>query len=434
MDCRRLSRTQHWVLLCALLMIAQADEDNTRALGRTINRLGLNLHRVLSKEQPNTLTSPYSLATILGILYEGAAGNTRQKMGDALGFSTYFDISKIFGELRLSMSCKHSKTCSVVGATGIFPSITVDILSEFLDATQGQMGLELLPMNYADTKKSEDTLNDWVSNKTNGLIKGIISLIRPSTVLILINTIYLKASWKKRFCVSDTQIENFYLGNGQTVSCPMMKHASLSTNVGQSVSLDALIVEIPFTVDDLSLYIISPNKEAGLRMLEDKINETMIDGVIKTMHKKPVELIMPKFNMSNSLELMTAVSDLGLEDALSGDFGRISPIVIDLTGFRQESYIKVDEQGVEASAATAATMDRLALHNNMQIVLNHPFLFFIRHRPSGIIVFLGRVGNPLSNVTMATWDVFKGLQNPSNAPSVMVWIALAAAQSASLLQ
>ena len=405
MDCNRLSHKPHWVLLCALLMIAQAKEDNTEGLVTTINRLGLDLHRVVSKGNLNIMSSPYSLAVMLGILYEGAARYTRQEMADVLGFSKNTYISKIFGELRLSMSCKENENSPVVEANGIFPSITVTILSQIV---QGQMGAELLPMNFADDT-SVVTMNEWVSNKTSDLIENLIdpAEVDPNTVLILINAIYLKANWKEPFSANDTEMHNFYLEDGKTVSCPMMKQTTLLTTVGKSVSLDALIVEIPYTVAELSMYIILPNKFAGLQLLEDNINETMIDELIQSMETKLVELVMPKFNMSSSLEIAEALPNLGLKDMFSGSgsFSRITPADIFITKFVQKSYIKVDEQGVEAAAATLVN---LAKGNppKMSIVINHPFLFFIRYKSSGTILFLGRVGNP--QPTMSTRDDFLG--------------------------
>ena len=415
MDCNRLSHKPHCMLLCALLMIAQAKEDNTQSLVTTINRLGLDLHRVVSKGNLNMMSSPYSLAVMLGILYEGAAGNTRQEMADVLGFSKHTDISKIFGELRLSMSCKENENCPVVEANGIFPSITVTILSEFIEIVQRQMGAELLPMNFADDR-SVVTMNEWVSNKTSDLIKNAIDPadVGASTLLILINTIYLKANWKKSFSANDTEIQKFYLEDGKSVSCPMMKQASLSTTVGKSVFLDASIVEIPYTVDELSMYILLPNKFAGLQLLEDRINETMIDSLIQSMYKIRVELVMPKFNMSSSLEMAEALPKLGLKDMLSGfgSFSRITPADIFITKFVQKSYIKVDEQGVEAAAATLVTMAK-GSPPKMSIVINHPFLFFIRHKSSGTILFLGRVAN--LKPTMATRDNFLGSRDSSYA-------------------
>ena len=414
MDCNRLSYKPHWLLLCALLMIAQAKEDNTQALVTTINRLGLDLHRVVSRGNLNMMSSPYSLTVMLGILYEGAAGYTRQQMADVLGFSKNTDISKIFRELRLSMSCKQNENCPVVEANGIFPSITVTILSEFIEIVQGQMGAELLPMNFANAA-SVGTMNEWVSNKTSDLIKNLIdpNEVDPSTVLILINAIYLKADWKEPFSAHDKEIHNFYLEDGKTVSCPMMKQTSLSTNVGKSVFLDALIVEIPCIVDELSMYILLPNKFAGLQLLEDKINEAMIDDLIERMDEKHVELVMPKFNMSNSLEMTETLIKLGLKDMISGpgNFSRISPADIFITKFVQKSYIRVDEQGIEAAAATMVIMTRSRHPHDMYIVINHPFLFFIRHKPSGIILLLGRVANPQPNSD--TQDDFRGLGNSS---------------------
>ena len=170
---------------------------------------------------------------MLGILYEGATGNTRQEISEVLRFSKHSDISKIFSELRLSMSCKNNQTCSMMEANGIFPSITVDISSGLLDIVQGQMGAELLPMDYAD-ETSAVTMNEWVSNKTSGLIKDMIqsNSAGPNTTLILINTIYIKASWKKPICMNATESQNFYLEKDQTISCPMMKQTSLLTNAG----------------------------------------------------------------------------------------------------------------------------------------------------------------------------------------------------------
>ena len=414
MDCSRLLHKPHWVLLCALLMKAQAKEDTIQSLVTTINRLGLDLHRVVSRGNLNMVSSPYSLAVMLGILYEGAAGYTRQEMADVLGFSKNTDISKIFGELRLSTSCKENENSPVMEANGIFPSITVTILSDFIEIVQGQMGAELLPMNFADDA-SVGTMNEWVSNKTSDLIKNLIdpAEVGPSTVLILINAIYLKANWKEPFSANDTEIHNFYLEDGKTVSCPMMKQSSLWTTVGKSVFLDALIVEIPCTVDELSMYILLPNKFAGLQLLEDKINEAMIDGLIERMGEKHVELVMPKFNMSNSLEMTEALPKLGLKDMISGpgNFSRITPADIFITKFVQESYIQVHEQGIEAAAATFVSMTYSRHPHDMYIVINHPFLFFIRQKPSGIILFLGRVANP--QPTNDAHDDIRGLDSSS---------------------
>ena len=401
------------VVLCSFAMLIMATEDEQRALGTTVNKFALDLHRLVSKGELNTFMSPYSIAVALGMVYAGADGNTRQEIGDVMGFSNHAGLSTIFGELRVAMGSNPSY--ALTEANGIFPNIDAEILSEYLDIIQGQYGAELRSLDFGNNPgQSADVVNDWISNKTNGLIEDMVdeSTVGPNTLLLLVNAIYFKANWTYSFQPGLTGDGEFHLEDGGTINCPMMRNTFIYTLTGQSDDLNAQIVELPYIGDEVSMYIIVPDEATGLPQLEDSLSEVLLNDLITNMAQESLDLQMPKFTITQFFDLNSPLQELGLKKIFSGaDFSRMTNANVEVSSITHQGLVKIDEYGTEAAAATVVAITKTAARFGREFKVDKPFLFLIRHKPSGTILFLGRVGSPVR--TMMTRSAM--MQMPDSA-------------------
>ena len=394
-------------------MLITATEDEQRARGTTVNKFALDLHRLVSKGELNTFMSPYSIAEALGMVYAGADGITRQEIGDVMGFSNHEGLSTIFGELRVAMGSNPSY--ALTEANGIFPNFDAEILSEYLDIIQGQYGAELRSLDFGnDPGQSADVVNDWISNKTNGLIEDIVdeSTVGPNTLSLLVNAIYFKANWTHSFQPGLTGDGEFHLEDGGTINCPMMRNTFICTLSGQSDDLNAQIVELPYIGDEVSMYIIVPDEATGLPQLEDSLSEVLLNDLITNMAQESLDLQMPKFTITRFFDLNSPLQELGLKKIFSGaDFSRMTNANVEFSSITHQGLVKIDEYGTEAAAATVVAITKTALRFGREFKVDKPFLFMMRHKPSGTILFLGRVGSPVR--TMMTRSAM--MQMPDSA-------------------
>ena len=382
------------MLFCSVAVARAGLQEQHRALGRTINKLGVRLYRIESKNGIKTLLSPYSIALAMELLYEAAAGDTRQEIGNVTGFDGYQEVAKIFGEIRSFMRSNVSKTSTIMDAVGIFPNIDLTLRSNYIGIVQGQIGGDIMPLNFDQIDESASILNDWVSNNTKGLIEETpdANTIRPNMGVLLINTIYFAGEWLMPFPIDDTRLGYFYLEDGQIRTCSMMRHKALRTSVGTNQNLGVSIIELPYSGEDVSMYIVLPDSHTGLRGLEENLTSSMLNDFIENMKPQTIGLKMPKFTTAHNCDLTGALRNMGAQNMfIRGNYSRMTSHDVVTSRISHHTVLEVAENGTRAAAVT--TVSSLKTTPTF-IVINHPFLFFIRHKPSDILLFLGRVGDP----------------------------------------
>lgn len=249
-------------------------------------------------------------------------------------------------------------------------------------------------------------INDWGEGKTHQRIRNVIpaDALGPLTRLVLVNAIYLKAPWMDRFPAAATKPGTFHLDARRTAEVPMMAQThecSYFQGAGFSV------VQLPYADAGLSFVIFLPDSLTGLASLEAKLTPALIDGSFIKWETRDVHISMPRLKLEPPLlPLGQTLQTLGMKTAFdmprgSANFDRIAPRRPDdylaLSDVFHKTFLKLDEGGTEAAAATALMAYTLGIHQPKQpieIKVDHPFLFAIRHGPSGACLFLGHVADP----------------------------------------
>lgn len=397
----------------------------------SVNALGLDLLRHESKPDANFLVSPYSIQSALAMAYAGADGATRQEMANVLHYpredtSLHNSFARWRKEIEevVRRSEEYSKRSSQYSTND---PLALNIANRLF----GQSGygfrepfLNLLndvyaaPFESLDFRKSPAQaarhINDWVETQTRQRIRNLIpdSALSDLTRLVLINALYLKAPWNYPFEVSATKPDAFYVNGDQRIEVPMMHQTDdLPFAQGNGFVAVMLPLSYPFHV-----VVFLPGRQTGLAQFEKQLSSNLLVGNLK-WQERSVTLSLPRFKLEPAtLPLSDTLQKLGLKTAFdiplrSANFDRIAPRRPDeylfLSQVFHKTYLNVEENGIEAAAATAVAVAAAAgIHEPpkpVEVRVDHPFFFTILARSTAdpqresrnpICLFLGHVTDP----------------------------------------
>jgi serpin B len=209
-------------------------------------------------------------------------------------------------------------------------------------------------------------------------------------VSILINAIYLKAPWAHQFEKAQTATRPFRLGNGTTVQVPTMRTTGWFTRVAVGDGYTA--IELPYAGNDLNMTIVAPKAGASFRAFEEGLTGDALRNIVSGVEPQFVNLTMPRWKADTQLDVGPLLSQLGLQMP-GGDLGGIAPGVT-LGAALHAANITVDEYGTEAAAATAISGVTSVPTDPLNVVIDRPFIFVIRHARTGAPLFYGRIVDP----------------------------------------
>lgn len=268
-------------------------------------------------------------------------------------------------------------------------------LPKFLDALALNYGAGLRVLDFAGApEESRRIINDWVDQQTEERIKDLIPEggIDSSTVMVLSNAVYFKATWLLQFDERSTQNGLFYLADGGTVTVPMMRQTE---SFGYTKGDGYRAVELLYEGRQVSMVILLPDS-GNLGAIEKALDPQFLSGVIDALEEREVRLMMPRFEFEAEKQLSETLSEMGMPEAFSGsDFARMRAgggLWIDEV--YHKAFVAVDEVGTEAAAATAVVMTESAPAEPVSMIIDHPFIFFIRDIDTGTVLFVGRVMDP----------------------------------------
>jgi len=271
----------------------------------------------------------------------------------------------------------------------------LDILSRHYDA-----GINIV--NFAlEPEPSRKIINDWVSEQTHDRINDLLpeGSITGDTRLVLTNAIYFLADWLTKFPDTLTKNQTFTRIDGSQVTVPMMNLSSGSVKLLYYDSGNCRILELPYKGKRLAMDLILPN--AGTyNNFEQNISAEVISHLVNGLDSVGlVSVRIPKFEFATqSISLKNAFMNLGMEEpfSFSADFSGITNIDLFISDIFHKAFIKVDESGTEAAAATGVIFaDSIPAPPPPQFVADRPFIFFIRDTMTCAILFMGRVLDPL---------------------------------------
>lgn len=364
-----------------------------------------DLHQALGEKTGNLFYSPYSISLALAMTYVGARGETERQMAGTLRFNLPQDrLHPAFNSLDLELASrgegaggKDEKGFRLNIVNAIWGQKGYDFLAEFLDVLAENYGAGLRLLDFVNTpEESRITINDWVSNQTEGRIQDLIpqGLIDELTRLVLTNAIYFNAAWAEPFQPNATRDGPFYRLDGDELAVPMMNQ---TTSYGYAEGQGYQAVELPYDGRELSMVILLP--EAGkFEAFEDSLDAERVDAVLDDLEYREVALTMPKFEFESDFGLKDILSTLGMSAAFSNDAdfsGMTGDRELFITDVIHKAFVAVDEEGTEAAAATAVVVGLLsAPPEPIKVAVDRPFIFLIRDIETGTILFVGRVLDP----------------------------------------
>ena len=347
----------------------------------------------------NLTLSPISASLALGMLLNGAEGETLDQVRRTLGFGTrsVAGINAAYGTLvPLLKTIDPSVTMQFANATWFdtryppAPAYTQALATAFGATTSA------VPFSAPSTLA---TINAWVSTNTNGRIKTIVDQLDPNTIAMLINATYFKGSWRARFDERDTRPGEFFVTPSAPVTAQMMETNEGLARTG-GLADGTVIAELPYGGDAFVMDVVMP--PAGrLESMLDSLTPARWAGMLSALGERALQrqIRMPKFRMEVKRELRPALAALGmprvfLTPQLAPMFAGPTPAA-QVSSVLQRVFVDVNEEGTEAAAVTAVVIVETSA-GPRGLVIDRPFLFVIRERLTGTILFLGKVVRPVA--------------------------------------
>jgi serpin B len=368
------------------------------------NVFGCDLYAKLKGQAGNMFFSPASIHGALAMTYAGAAGQTAGQMAGTLHFELPADrLHKAFGLLTSELNNPPKRgpdpAYQLVVSNALWLQKGYPFKDSFTKLVKDNYGAGLNDVNYAAPEPARKTINDWVEKATRDKIKDLIppGVLNELTRLVLTNAVYFKSDWADTFPEHATKAGPFQLGDGKTASAPLMTQW---THIGYMETEDFQLADLPYKANVLSMTVLLPRKADGLKALEEKLSaKTLAEwlGKAKVTH---VDLTLPRFKFTSQFGLKGPLSQLGMVDAFEpgkADFSGMTTMEkLFISAVLHKAFVAVDEKGTEAAAATAIMVGTTAMPMEPKVVFraDRPFLFLIRHRPTGAVLFLGRLANP----------------------------------------
>ena len=324
----------------------------------------------------NLIVSPLSAYQVLGLTANGAKGNTLKEMISALGNKDLEELNKINAEI-LKLTKKFT-TVEIANAvmTKFTPKKTFLAASSRYGAT-------------VETLKSVSQVNGWCNAKTHGKISKIIDSLSPYTLMVLLNAVYFKGKWEEEFDKRDTVKKTFYNCNDKS-KVKEVERMSTTKYFPYYSDKELQVVELPYQKDSMSAIIILPNRNKNINELISEMTDDRIQRLIKKMNtENEIALALPKFELRFESSLKDVLIKLGIHDAFDENLADFSEMReqkdIYISNVIQKTYLKVDEEGTEATAVTGVIMDKIASAEEEEkliipFIIDRPFLFMIRNR------------------------------------------------------
>jgi serine protease inhibitor len=363
----------------------------------TNNDFGLELWKKVleSEESPNVMISPASVSIALGMTYNGAETTTREAFEEVLNYEglTRQEVNEITKEL-INVLVTNVKGNLLEIANSIWCDEGFPVEQGFIDLNSNYYDAQVKEIDL-QTARALETINNWVSDKTHGKIDRILEKIEPATVMILLNALYFNCVWEVEFDPKDTRQAPFHTESGIEKGKVEMMDLESTFNAAFSESFTA--VELPYKNSKFSMFLFLPAEGTTVAQLVGGLDgEEWNRWMDQFSEVTDFTVRMPRFQFEFERSLSDDLVQMGLGIAFSlqADFSGITPPAdIFISDVIHKTFIKVSEEGTEAAAATAVTMDRFSA-GFFGVELDRPFLFAITENSSKSILFIGKVAEP----------------------------------------
>ena len=352
------------------------------------------IKQVSAEESPNKniFISPLSLHIALGMIMNGANGQTAQEIQKTLKLDaqTLAEANQTYQNLMTNLPGVDPNVTLTL-ANSVWYRNTFTVENSFQNLLKETFKADVSAQDFTD-QATVGKINTWASEKTNGKIPKVIDQIQPDNVMFLLNALYFKGDWKTQFDASKTIDAPFKLASGGTTNVRMMR---LNVPLNQAIRSTYGAYELPYGSDKFAMTVLLPAENSSADALINTLNSSEWAQLQKDMKSGLVDFGLPKFTLNYEINLNKALGAMGMPTAFTdqADFTKINAKGGLLLSFvKQNTFVAVDEKGTEAAAVTTGGISTTSMPQST--FCNRPFVFVIHEKTSGTILFMGKITDP----------------------------------------
>lgn len=390
---------------------AYAPEDAANAN----NEAGWDLFLSERKADGNLFISPYSISSALAMTYAGSAGITADEMGKAMHWpENSLALHQSLGKQMKSLDGEAHKFFKINVANRIYLNVGRKLYEEFSNINQDLYGAGVEALNFSEHEKAAETINQWVSQKTEAMIPKLLKPeILKGAEMVLVNAIFFYGGWANQFKETSTQKDSFFTVGGQAIQTDMMGRYWADDDDEKEENFnyyeDELfqVLELPYHENKGSMIVFLPQKNDSISYELDSLMAKMtyedIVGRINALEylSANLNLKLPKWKQRSKAKLKPNFVSLGMKTAFSNaaEFPLITDEVeLKISEIVHEAVIEVTEKGTKAAAATAVVTKETSAApeeiKEVHFIANRPFFYIIKDRKTSNFLFMGQLIKP----------------------------------------
>jgi serpin B len=387
-------------MLCfaAWAVLADPASDPAR-LAAANTGFAFDLLKQIAGEQPNAnvFISPFSVSSVLQMVANGAAGDTRTEMQRVLKTAGLppETLNAACRDLNQSLNSQTNVILSLANA--IWFQEGIRLKPGFVATNSRFFQAGLAPVDFKKPESAK-TINDWADNCTHGKVKDVVQWpFDPLTRVILANAIYFKGKWANPFDKNQTKPRAFHLAKGGTKPTPTMwQRKTFSYQEGNGFQA----VRLPYAGGRLQMYLFLPDTSSSpAKLLAGMDNDTWRDKILPRFRDREGTLALPRFKLEYDVVLNDPLEALGMRHAFDdADFSAMAAEPLFVSKVKQKSFVEVNEEGTEAAAVTTVTVAFSAMPMNppkpFEMIVDRPFFFVIEDNETRSVLFMGVVYDP----------------------------------------
>lgn len=357
------------------------------------NEFAFDLFRktIASTDEKNVFISPLSVSIALGMAWNGASAETKEEMATALKMSGMTDkeINEYY-QIMQSTLPKVDPSTQLNIANSLWYKEGFQVKNPYLQVNKDYFNAEIRALDFA-SPKALGIINGWCADKTNQLIKNPLDKISADAVMYLINAIYFKGIWANKFDKKETTTATFYAEGDKTVKVKMMQQLDTFRYMQDDM---AKYLEMPYGNKAFSMTAILPNEGKTTAEVLNALDTESWGKVVTGMRTKKIQVFLPKFKTKGTYELKGPLMEMGMKKAFTAeaDFSSIADFRLLISRIIHSTYCDVNEEGTEAAAVTIVEVELTSMPNYPVFNANRPFIFVIHEKSTGVILFMGKMG------------------------------------------
>lgn len=352
------------------------------------NEFAFTLFRAVQDDaQPNTFVSPLSVSMALGMAMNGASEDTQASILATIDYANLSadEVNQAYEDMTgLLLSMDNKTTLGI--ANSLWSSDQLTLQQSFVNKIKMHYRGTAQELNFFDPK-AKDVINDWVEDKTNKKIKNLLTSTSGDDAMYLVNAIYFKSNWQNKFEKSATTKKPFTNASGTTTQVDMMFSKGVALKYYANPKLQ--LIDIPYGNGQFSMTVLIP--AGDVNEFVSTLNGSNFNQWTSAADSMSVELELPRFKMEWKRDLLGDLETLGMKTYGFPHFFE-EPVSLKISKVIHQSFVEVNEEGSEAAAATAVGIEfTSAPPQPKRISVDKPFVFFIREKHSGVILFMGQL-------------------------------------------